>query len=256
MQTLYYPASERGHVNFGWLDSYHSFSFGNWYDSEKVHFGALRVLNDDVVKGGKGFDTHPHENMEIVSIPLKGALKHQDNTGTEEIIYSGDVQIISVPKRSEGYDRAERATKLPEGHIGIRHSEFNASHYDPVNFLQIWVFPKQQNISPRHERRRYDAAAREGKWQVVVSPVKEEGGLWINQDARFAMSRLPPGGEIVFPLTFKGSGLYLFVIEGSALVEDRELGPRDAIGIWETDNVTIRSVSGAELLAIEVPMFA
>ena len=176
MTTQFYPASERGHVNFGWLDSYHSFSFGNWYDPQKVHFGALRVLNDDMVKEGKGFDTHPHDNMEIVSIPLKGALAHKDSTGTEGIIYSGDVQIMSAGS-------------------GIRHSEYNASHYDPVNFLQVWVFPKQQNIKPRHDQKTFDPAGRDGKWQVVVSPDEKEGGVWINQDARFAITKLAAGKD-------------------------------------------------------------
>jgi redox-sensitive bicupin YhaK (pirin superfamily) len=177
MKTIFYPASERGHVNFGWLDSRHSFSFGNWHHPDKVHFGALRVLNDDTVEGGKGFDTHPHENMEIISIPLKGALAHKDSTGTEGIIFSGDVQIMSAGS-------------------GIRHSEYNASHYDPVNFLQLWIFPKQLNIKPRHEQKRFDTAGRNGQWQVVVSADVNEGGVWINQSARLSMVRLVAGTPV------------------------------------------------------------
>ncbi|MDP4217857.1 MAG: pirin family protein [Bacteroidota bacterium] len=237
MRTQFYPASQRGHVNFGWLDSHHSFSFGNWHDPEKVHFGALRVLNDDIVKGGKGFDTHPHDNMEIVSIPLKGALAHKDSTGTEGIIYSGDVQIMSAGS-------------------GIRHSEYNASHYDPVNFLQIWVFPKQRNIKPRHDQKTFDPAAREGKWQVVVSPDEKEGGVWINQDARFAITRLKAGKEIPFTPAFPGNGVYIFVLEGEVTIGDIKLERRDGLGISATDSISIQAGADSEILAIEVPMFA
>jgi redox-sensitive bicupin YhaK (pirin superfamily) len=237
MTTQFYPASQRGHVNFGWLDSHHSFSFGNWHDPEKVHFGALRVLNDDIVKEGRGFDTHPHDNMEIVSIPLKGALAHKDNTGTEGIIYSGDVQIMSAGS-------------------GIRHSEYNASHYDPVNFLQVWVFPKQQNIKPRHDQKTFDLAGREGKWQVVVSPDEKDGGVWINQDARFAMTKLPAGKEIGFAPAFSGNGVYIFILEGEVTIAGKKLERRDGLGISGTDAFTIQAGVDSEILAIEVPMFA
>jgi redox-sensitive bicupin YhaK (pirin superfamily) len=237
MTTQFYPASERGHVNFGWLDSYHSFSFGNWYDPQKVHFGALRVLNDDMVKEGKGFDTHPHDNMEMVSIPLKGALAHKDSSGSEGIIYSGDVQIMSAGS-------------------GIRHSEYNASHYDPVNFLQVWVFPKQQNIKPRHDQKTFDPAGRDGKWQVVVSPDEKEGGVWINQDARFALTKLAAGKTIGFTPAFEGNGVYLFVLEGEVTIDGKKLERRDALGISGTDSITIEAGPDSQLLAIEVPMFA
>ena len=237
MKTLIYPASDRGHVDFGWLDSHHSFSFGNWHHPEKVHFGALRVLNDDIVKGGKGFDAHPHENMEIISIPLKGALAHKDSIGAEGIIYSGDVQIMSAGS-------------------GIRHSEYNASHYDPVNFLQIWVFPKQLNIKPRHDQKTFDPAGRKGKWQVVVSPDPADGGVWINQDARLALTKLDAGASISFSPAIAGNGVYLFVLEGKVTIDGKTLERRDGMGISETDSVTITADANAEILAIEVPMFA
>ena len=237
MNSIFYPASERGHVDFGWLDSHHSFSFGNWHDREKVHFGALRVLNDDVVKEGKGFDNHPHDNMEIVSIPLKGALAHKDSTGIEGILYTGDVQIMSAG-------------------TGIRHSEYNASHYDPVNFLQIWIFPKQQNIKPRHEQKTFDPAGCSGQWQVVVSPRETDGGLWINQDARIALVRPTGGKEIVYTPAFPGNGVYIFVIEGEVTIEGRKLEKRDALGVSDMDAVRIVAGPGTDLLAIEVPMFA
>jgi quercetin 2,3-dioxygenase len=181
---------------------------------------------------------HPHDNMEIVSIPLKGALAHKDSTGTEEIIYSGNVQIMSAGS-------------------GIRHSEYNASHYDPVNFLQIWIFPKQQNIKPRHDQKQFDQNDRSGKWQVVVSPDAADGGVWINQDARMAMTRMQAGKEIVFSPAFPGNGVYVFVLEGEVTIGDRKLEKRDALGIWEIEeDVIIRAGSDSELLVIEVPMFA
>ncbi|MDR3716272.1 MAG: pirin family protein [Puia sp.] len=241
MKAVFYPASERGHANFGWLDSYHSFSFGNWYDPAKVHFGALRVLNDDHVTGGAGFGLHPHDNMEIVSIPFAGSLTHKDSTGTDGIIRTGDVQIMSAGS-------------------GIRHSEYNASKTDPVNFLQIWIIPKVRNIQPRYDQKSFDLAARAGQWQVVVSPDETEGGVWINQDSRFALTRLDVGQEISFTPKFKGNGVYLFVLEGSAEVKDARtpaLGRRDAIGISGADQFTVQAGSeSTELLVIEVPMLS
>ena len=219
----------------GWLNSHHSFSFGQWHDPEKVHFGALRVLNDDQVSGGQGFGTHPHDNMEIVSIPLQGAIAHKDSTGTDGIIKTGDVQIMSAGS-------------------GIRHSEYNASKTDAVNFLQLWVFPKQQNIKPRYDQKTYDASGRKNKWQVVVSPVKGEGGLWINQDARFAIARLEKGKPIEYKTKFPGNGVYFFVIEGEVEVDGKKIGKRDAIGVWETTEVELKANADAEILAIEIPM--
>lgn len=235
MKTLYHPAADRGHVSFGWLDSHHSFSFGHWYDPEKVHFGALRVLNDDIVQGGQGFGTHPHDNMEIVSIPLSGALAHKDSTGTDGIISTGDVQIMSAGS-------------------GIRHSEYNASKTDPVNFLQIWVFPKKENIKPRYEQKTFNAGDRQNKWQVVVSPHESDGGVWINQDARFSLADLQPGATLTYTPAFEGNGIYVFVMEGDATTGGQQLNRRDAIGIWETTHADITSANGAKLLVIEVPM--
>jgi len=237
MQTIFYPAPDRGHVNFGWLDSHHSFSFGHWYDPAKVHFGALRVLNDDIVSGGGGFGTHPHDNMEIVSIPLKGSLAHKDSTGTDGIIRTGDVQIMSAGS-------------------GIRHSEFNHSKTEPTNFLQIWVFPKQRDIKPRYDQRRFDTKDRINKWQVVVSPDQKENALWINQDARFALANLEEGKEISLVPKFKGNGVYVFVIDGEITIDNKKIGKRDAIGISETDGFSIKADKSSEILAIEVPMLS
>lgn len=235
MKSIIHPAKDRGQVNFGWLNSHHSFSFGHWYNPEKVHFGALRVLNDDIVLGGQGFGTHPHDNMEIVSIPLSGALAHKDSTGTDGIIKTGDVQIMSAGS-------------------GIRHSEYNASKSETVNFLQIWVFPKQENIQPSYEQKTFDAAARRNQWQVVVSPDTTEGGVWINQDARFLLADLEPGTTLTYEPKFEGNGVYFFLIEGDADIAGNNLNKRDAIGIWETGSVNITSKNKASVLAIEVPM--
>lgn len=237
MTNIFHPAPERGHVDFGWLDSHHSFSFGNWYDREKVHFGALRVLNDDVVKGGNGFDNHPHENMEIISIPLRGTIAHRDSTGTEGILSTGDVQIMSAGS-------------------GIRHSEYNASHFDPVNFLQIWIFPKQLNIRPRHEKRSYDPAGRVNQWQVVVSSSPGDSALYIYQDARLALTRLEAGRELEYENAFEGNGVYVFVLTGQVEIGDSKLSERDGLGITGADRFRIRAVVNSEVLGIEVPMFA
>ena len=237
MMTTYYPASERGHVNFGWLESYHSFSFGNWHNREKVHFGALRVLNDDAIKGGKGFDTHPHENMEIITIPIKGALAHKESTGAEGIIYSGDVQIMSAGS-------------------GIRHSEYNASHYDPVTLLQIWIFPKQIGIKPRHDQQSFDPAARNGQWQIVVSPRPEDEALKINQDGRLALTRLKADTSLTYYSVFPDNGIYIFVLEGQVEVDGVVLQRRDGMGVTNGNEVTVNATADSEVLAIEVPMFA
>ena len=237
MTNIFHPAPERGHVDFGWLDSHHSFSFGNWYDRDKVHFGALRVLNDDVVKGGNGFDSHPHENMEIISIPLKGTLAHKNSTGIEGILSSGDVQIMSAGS-------------------GIRHSEYNASHFDPVNFLQIWIFPKQLNVKPRHDKKRFDAAGRIDRWQFVVSPCQGDDGLFINQDARLALTRLSGGVSLRYDNAFAGNGVYLFVLTGTVEIGENALASRDGLGIAGTDSFVVHALEASEVLAIEVPMFA
>ena len=237
MKNIYHPASERGHVDFGWLDSHHSFSFGNWHDREKVHFGALRVLNDDVVKGGNGFDAHPHENVEIISIPLKGTLAHKDSTGIEGILSTGDVQIMSAGS-------------------GISHSEYNASHFDPVNFLQIWIFPRQLNISPRHDQKTFPAQGRVDQWQTIVSPLPADNALWINQSARLALTRLSAGKTLRYDIIFPGNGVYVFVMSGNVEIGDSLLQSRDGLGITDVDHFSVHAATDAEVLAIEVPMFA
>jgi quercetin 2,3-dioxygenase len=235
MKTIFYPANERGHVNLGWLESFHSFSFGQYHDPQKIHFGALRVVNDDSIAGGGGFGTHPHDNMEIVTIPLEGKLSHKDSTGNEGIIFKGDVQIMSAG-------------------TGIRHSEYNASAAETAKLLQIWVFPKLKNIKPVYGQKTFDLKDRKNSWQVVVSPDAADRALNINQDARFSLVDLDAGKAIEYRMKWKNSGLYLFVIEGSIQTTDKELSNRDAIGISETEQVDIKAVTNTQLLAIEVPL--
>jgi quercetin 2,3-dioxygenase len=235
MKAILYPAAERGHADFGWLNARHSFSFGQWHNPEKIHFGALRVLNDDIVKGGGGFPTHPHDNMEIVTIPLTGALAHKDSTGGNGIIKAGDVQIMSAG-------------------TGVRHSEFNASEEDEVNLLQVWVFPKKKNIEPRYDQKTFDLNGRKNNWQVVVSPDEKDAGMWINQDARFSLASIDAGGALTYTNKFTGNGVYFFVIEGSVEIADNKLGKRDAIGISDSNDISIKAAALSEILAIEIPM--
>lgn len=235
MKTIETRANERGTANHGWLKPAHYFSFGGWHNPEKVHFGALRVLNDDWIAGGGAFPTHPHDNMEIVTIPFTGALKHKDSTGGAGIIQAGDVQIMSAG-------------------TGVQHSEANESATEPVTLFQLWVFPKVKNITPRYDQRSFDVKEREGKWQVVVSPREEDNALWINQDARFSLANIKAGENIQYENAFAGNVVYLVVIKGSISVDGITYNEKDAVGISETDSFTIEVLEGAELLAVEVPM--
>jgi quercetin 2,3-dioxygenase len=236
MRMTIHRAGDRGAANHGWLNAKHSFSFAGYHNPDKVHFGALRVLNDDIVAGGGGFPTHPHDNMEIVTIPLTGALQHKDSTGGQGIIQAGDVQIMSAG-------------------TGVQHSEFNASATEAVNLFQCWLFPKERNITPRYDQRSFDAADRINKWQTVVSPVEADNALWINQDARFLLSKLTAGTTLDYNNAFEGNGVYLMVINGTVTVGEQTLSNRDAVGISEADSFSITAGTDAELMAIEVPMF-
>ena len=235
MKTILQRASERGSADHGWLKPNFYFSFANYYNPEKVHFGLLRVLNDDFIAGGGKFHTHPHDNMEIVTIPLSGAVHHKDNAGGEGIIKEGDVQIMSAGS-------------------GVQHSEANASATDELNLFQVWVFPKEKNIKPRYDQRTFDVNDRTNNWQVVVSPKEEDKALWINQDARFALTKLEAGKTIEYKNAFKGNGVYLVVVNGSVKVGDEVLNKRDSLGVCDTDSFSITASEDAELMAVEVPM--
>lgn len=235
MKTVVHKANTRGHANHGWLDSHHTFSFAGYYDPARVHFGALRVLNDDIVKGGAGFGQHPHDNMEIISIPLRGSLEHGDNTGGHGVIKSGEVQIMSAGS-------------------GIAHSEKNASKTDEVNFLQVWVFPKEKNIQPRYDQKLFPAEERLNKFQTVVSPEKNNASLWINQDAWFSLGKLAKGFSIDYTVNKNTNGVYVFVIEGDVTTNGQKLNRRDGFGVWDVEKLTILADSDAEVLLMEVPM--
>ena len=235
MKKIIHRANDRGYADHGWLKSYHSFSFANYWDDKKINFGLLRVLNDDVVKGGMGFGAHGHDNMEIVSIPLSGALAHKDSTGTSEIIQTNDVQIMSAG-------------------TGIRHSEFNASETEPVNFLQIWVMPKERNIKPRYDQKTYSQDERKNKLLTVVSPEKSDRSLWINQDSYFSIGSFDSGKTIDYKLKSETNGIYVFLIDGEINISENILTKRDAIGIWDTDSVSIQTGKDTQILIIEIPM--
>ena len=235
MKTALHKAETRGRANHGWLDSHHTFSFAGYHDPSRMNFGLLRVLNDDIVKGGMGFGQHPHDNMEIISIPLRGALEHGDNTGGHAIIKSGEVQIMSAGS-------------------GLAHSEKNASPTADVNFLQIWVFPKERNIEPRYEQKMFSKADRMNTIQTVVSPGKENGALWINQDAWFHLTDLKKGSKVEYQLHGKQSGVYVFALEGNVTAGGQALNRRDGVGISETEKIEISADNDAEVLIMEVPM--
>ncbi len=234
MQHILYRAKDRGTADFGWLKPSFYFSFGQYYNPERIHFGALRVLNDDMIAGGGGFPTHPHDNMEIVTIPHSGSLAHKDSSGGSGIIKAGDVQIMSAGS-------------------GVQHSEFNASKTESINLFQLWVFPKEKNIQPRYDQKTFDVAARQNSWQVVVSPTDGDA-LWINQDAVFSLLDMDAATEKDYSFHFKGNGVFLVVIEGAISVGSEALEKRDAIGIYDADSFKIKTTFGAKLLAVEVPM--
>ncbi len=235
MNTQVYKADERGYANHGWLKTFHSFSFASYFDPNRMGFGALRVLNDDIVEGGMGFGSHPHNNMEIISIPLKGALLHKDNKDNEKVIQSNEVQIMSAG-------------------TGIMHSEYNASKSEQVNFLQIWILPKVKNTQPRYDQRIFPIEDRQDRWQILVSPTGEMGSLWINQEAVISRIALSKNNSIDYKTKFDKSGFYLFVIEGDIKVKDLRLTRRDGLGITKTNQISISTVMDSDILLIEIPL--
>jgi redox-sensitive bicupin YhaK (pirin superfamily) len=236
MEKVIHKANTRGHADHGWLNSHHSFSFASYFNPEKVHFGLLRVLNDDIVSGGQGFGTHPHENMEIISIPLEGDLEHKDSMGTAGIIRKNDVQIMSAG-------------------TGVYHSEYNKNPHEPVNFLQLWIFPKYKDIAPRYDQKTFDPNERKNTLQRIVSPLESSGdGVKINQDAYLHLASLDKGVNVDYQVQKPGNGVYVFLLEGNAFVDGEQLNRRDAIGVSDTASFSIAADTDAELLLIEVPM--
>jgi len=234
MRTIYHKSDTRGYADHGWLRSYHSFSFAGFHDPQKMGFGLLRVLNDDRVAGGMGFGTHPHDNMEIISIPLSGSLKHRDDMGNESVIKSNEVQIMSAG-------------------TGVKHSEFNHSATDEVNFLQLWIFPEKKDITPRYEQKYFGPEDRENKWQMVVAPDNEEA-IWINQQAYISRATIDEGKQLDYSLKSSNHGAYVFLLDGEASIEDQKLASRDALGVWDTEDFAIKADSGSDVLLVEVPI--
>ena len=230
-----HKAETRGHANHGWLDSHHTFSFANYYNPDRMHFGVLRVLNDDVVSGGMGFGRHPHDNMEIISIPLEGDLEHQDSMGNTTVIRNGDIQVMSAG-------------------TGIQHSEKNKNQDKKVKFLQIWVFPNKRNVSPRYDQLTLKAEDRHNKLQQVLSPNVDDEGVWIHQDAWFHLGTLDKGNKQNYQIRKKGNGVYAFIISGEVTIAGQPLAARDGLGLWDIDQIDIVADSNAEILLMEVPM--
>lgn len=237
MKTILHKANTRGHAEHGWLDSWHTFSFAGYYDPSRIHFGALRVLNDDTVAAGMGFGKHSHDNMEIISIPLEGDLEHGDSMGNVGVIKQGDVQVMSAG-------------------TGIAHSEKNKNHDKQVKFLQIWVFPNEKNVQPRYDQKTYNEADKHNKLLNVVSPfgTSNGGSVQIHQDAWFYLSKLDEGTTLNYELKKNGDGVYAFVLNGNVTINDVSLSRRDGLGISEADKLTIKADSNAEILLMEVPM--
>ncbi len=233
--TVVHKAETRGHANHGWLNSYHTFSFANYHNEERIHFGALRVLNDDLVSPGMGFGTHPHNNMEIVSIPLEGDLEHKDSMGNVAVIKKGDIQLMSAGS-------------------GVTHSEYNKNKDVPVKFLQIWIFPNKKNVNPRYDQITLNEADRINKLQQIISPNTNDAGLWIQQNAWFHLGKFDANSTIDYTLKAKDNGVYVFILNGKLDVEGNELQTRDGIGIWNTENIKVQTKEVSELLIMEVPM--
>ncbi|MGE8425838.1 MAG: pirin family protein, partial [Sphingobacterium siyangense] len=234
--SILHKAATRGHANHGWLDSNHTFSFANYHNPERMHFGVLRVLNDDMVAEGRGFGKHPHDNMEIISIPLEGDLQHEDSMGNKAIIRKGDIQVMSAG-------------------TGIIHSEYNKNTDQVVKFLQIWVYPNQRNVSPRYDQITLDITQRQNKFQQILSPNPEDEGVWIHQDAWFSMGHFDKDVQTKYQIKKAGNGVYVFVIKGSVTVEGQELESRDGFGIWDVAEINLKVTSAdTEILLMDLSM--
>lgn len=235
MKTVFHSANSRGNADHGWLKSRHTFSFANYYDADRIHFGALRVINDYFVEGGRGFGTHPHDNMEIISIPLSGDLAHRDSMGNGSVIRHGDIQVMSAGS-------------------GITHSEMNPNADTPVKFLQIWVFPNKRNVEPRYQQISIADGAKPNDFQQILSPNADDEGVWIHQNAWFNLAKFDKGTAKEYRLNDTKNGVYVFVIKGSAKVAGVDLSERDGLGVWDVENFNVEATDDAEILLMEVPM--
>lgn len=233
---ILHKADTRKGVDFGWLQSYHTFSFGQYYDPERIHFGALRVLNDDTVAAGMGFGKHPHDNMEIISIPLEGDLEHKDSLGNVAVIKQGDIQVMSAG-------------------TGIAHSEYNRNSDRLTKFLQIWVIPNKRNVTPRYDQITLNEADRINKFQQILSPNADDQGVWIHQNAWFHLGKFDKDFSTTYTLKADGNGVYAFVLSGEVTIEGQKLSTRDGLGVWDTTSLQVSiDAPNTEILLMEVPM--
>jgi redox-sensitive bicupin YhaK (pirin superfamily) len=235
MRNIIHTADSRGRADHGWLQARHTFSFSRYHDPQRMGFGALRVINDDIIAGGGGFPTHGHDNMEIITVPLQGGLAHKDSMGSSGVINAGDVQVMSAG-------------------TGLTHSEFNASETETANTLQIWVLPEKQDVTPRYDQATFDPADRHNRWQLLVSPDGANDSLWVNQQTWFSRARLDAGQSLGYVMHRDNSGAYLFLIDGQVSVADQVLAARDGMGIYDTRQFSILSNQGSDVLLMEVPI--
>ena len=235
MKKVFHSASSRGAADHGWLKAKHSFSFANYYDSEKVQFGALRVLNDDIIAPGMGFGTHPHDNMEIITIPLDGALEHKDSMDNIGVIETDEIQVMSAGS-------------------GVYHSEYNKNKDQSVSLLQIWVFPNKKNVTPRYDQKNIKDLKKVNSFYPIVTPNQNGPGMWIHQDAWFHLGEFDKETRINYNINKKGNGVYAFLIEGSVQIDGESLEKRDALGIWDTEKFELLANQNSRVLLIEVPL--
>ena len=235
MKQIYHAADTRGNADHGWLNANHSFSFANYYNPERMNFGALRVLNDDTIAPGMGFGTHPHDNMEIITIPLKGDLEHKDSMGNIGAINEGEIQVMSAG-------------------TGVYHSEYNKNSDQPINLLQLWVMPKARNVTPRYDQKSVKELKKSNTFYQILSPNADDDGMWIHQDAWFHLGDFDTPTHSEYQIKKEGNGVYVFVIEGHIKAGDQELQKRDALGVWETDKISFSTQSKTKVLLVEVPM--
>ena len=235
MKKAFHAANTRGNANHGWLNANHSFSFANYHNPERMNFGALRVLNDDTIAAGMGFGTHPHENMEIITIPLEGDLEHKDSMGNIGVINEGEIQVMSAG-------------------TGVHHSEYNKNADQAVKVLQLWVFPKKQNVTPRYDQMSVRNLKKPNDFYQVLSPNSEDAGMWVHQDTWFHLGEFDVEKSLDYTIKKPGNGVYVFVIQGSFNVEGESLKIRDAIGIWDTKTISFTAQPRSKVLLVEVPM--
>jgi len=232
---IFYPANERGYDDKGWLKANFTFNFGPYYHPDKIQFGALRVLNDDIIEGGKGFDTHPHDNMEFITIPISGSLVHRDSMGNVSVVNVGGVQVMSAGS-------------------GVSHSEYNYSKTESANTLKIRLFPKEKDITPRYAQKCFLDRFKLNELTTMVSPDTACGALWINQDAIISIGDFEAGQQLKYDVKIPGNGVYIFIIDGTANINSTTLNKRDALGVYDTSSVSIETEAKSRLLFIEVPM--